>query len=129
VAVGAHGDIGSIDLLAVAPGARRKGVGSALLDAGIDWLRARGCRTVTAGGQPPRYLWAGVDRDWIAAMALLERAGFTRETVVVNLSCATAPVPSVEAAGAHVERVVAETAAAALKACDRHFPHWTAELR
>jgi GNAT superfamily N-acetyltransferase len=128
VALGVHGDIGSVDVLVVAPEHRRRGIGTALLDAGVDWLQDRGCRTVAAGGQPPRYLWAGVDRDWIAGMALLERAGFRRGAAIMNLSCPTAPVPGIGPAGAHTERVSADTAAAAIAACDEHFPHWTAEL-
>ena len=128
IAVGAHGRTGSVDVLVVAPSTQRRGLGSGLLAAGMDWLRSHGCDDVVAGGHPPRYLWAGVDREWIAGMALLERAGFTRGAAIVNLSCPTDPIRPAGSREAGVQRVGDDTAAAVLAGCGQHFPHWAAEL-
>ena len=127
IALAAHGDTGTIDLLAVRRDRQRAGLGTALVDAGCRWLRAQGCATVLAGGSPPRYLWAGVDRTWIGALALLERSGFSRGAAILNLSCPTDPLDH-RAAGATVARVGPGTAAAVLRSCEAHHPQWTEEL-
>ena len=128
IALGAHGDSGSIDLLVVHPEHRRAGLATGLLERAFAWTAEHGCTSVSVGGRPPFYLWPGVDRTWIGALALFERCGFRRGAAVLNLSCPTA-CPDRRPIGARVVRAGAETAAAAVHGCDEHFPHWTAELR
>jgi GNAT superfamily N-acetyltransferase len=67
---------GYVDFLAVAPAARRRGVGRALLQAAREWSFAQpGARAVT--------LTVRADRD--AARALYEAAGFRRVRICIGL--------------------------------------------
>ncbi len=64
---GAVGDDGvEITAMWVAPGARRRGAGAALLDALAEWARSRGARSAT--------LFVAVTNE--AALALYRKAGF-----------------------------------------------------
>lgn len=128
ISLGAHDGVGSIDLLVVHPGRRRDRLATRLVARALEWTATHGCTSVSVGGQPPYYLWAGVDRSWIGALALFERCGFRRGAAVMNLSCPTACAPQ-QPAGASVARPDAVSGAAALQSCDEHFPHWSAELR
>ena len=56
-------------MLGVAPGARGRGVGAALVAACADRARAAGCRAVAIS----------TERDWAAARRLYERLGFERD--------------------------------------------------
>lgn len=67
--VGWDGWRGNMYRLAVAESARRRGIASALVEAGQEHLRATGCRRVTA--------LVGVSEA--AAAALWEAAGYTRD--------------------------------------------------
>jgi ribosomal protein S18 acetylase RimI-like enzyme len=42
------GTVGSLEALAVEPASRRRGIGSRLTSARLDWMRARGCTAVVA---------------------------------------------------------------------------------
>ena len=120
--------VGFVQLLAVAPGARRAGVGRALLDAAVDWSFGQGAGAVRVGGGAPFYLWPGVDVRWTAALCLAEAAGFVPRGAELNMACSTrfrAPPPS----GCRVDRPLDEAgAAAALVMVGEHYPQWVPEV-
>lgn len=68
VEVFARGPVGSFEAVAVDPQARRRGLGSELLQASLRWMESRGCREVVAV-------------SWVSGRAssagLFARAGFT----------------------------------------------------
>ncbi|MDH2442966.1 GNAT family N-acetyltransferase [Amnibacterium sp. CER49] len=86
-----QGDDAHLDLLAVVPEARRRGVGRALVDAWEAAARASGARRLRAGADLLGYVWPGVDVRYTAALSLLVRRGFTRTDVVWNMDVALAP--------------------------------------
>jgi GNAT superfamily N-acetyltransferase len=127
ICVSAHGAAAAIDLVAVAPAMRRRGVGSELVRAAMVWAVDQGCSTINAGGHPPFYLWTGIDRTWIGALSLFERLGFSRTGCVVNLSCATdlaVPPPT----GVALVCPDARQTVDALDRCSRTYPLWVREL-
>jgi len=67
-----------IRVLAVAPGARARGAGSALLDACCAAGRAAGVATLRTLDQPGNYLAPGIDERNTAAIGWLERRGWRR---------------------------------------------------
>jgi GNAT superfamily N-acetyltransferase len=67
-----------IRVLAVAPAARRRGTGSALLAACEDAARAAGQTTLRTLDQPGNYLAPGVDQRNLETIGWLERRGWTR---------------------------------------------------
>jgi mycothiol synthase len=85
--------LGYVDLLAVLPAARRRGVGAALLAATEQALAARGAIGFRLAGNPPVYLWPGVDTRYEAMAALADRAGYQRFAEAVNLAVDLAPGP------------------------------------
>jgi len=126
VAVTARDDLGIawILLLAVRPEAQGRGRGRALVRDATRWAAARGARTLRLGDAAPRYLWPGVDVMNTRAGMLFESAGFTNDTVAINMTVTTTlrrePPP-----GVVVER---ETGGGALAFAERTYPHWVDEL-
>jgi ribosomal protein S18 acetylase RimI-like enzyme len=57
-----HGSVGSFEALAVDPGHRRRGVGSALTTASLDWMRLRGCHAAVT------LSWRSTSRDGSAGL-------------------------------------------------------------
>ncbi len=71
-------DRGWITLFAVDEAYRRRGIGQALLAAGMEYLRGRGCRTVLVSPYAPNYWTPGVDvAAYPGAVCFLEASGFT----------------------------------------------------
>jgi GNAT superfamily N-acetyltransferase len=77
---------GHVDLLAVAPAAAGRGVGRRLLAAAEDQLRQRGVTEFVLAGNPPAYLWPGVDVRYTAMTCLAERAGYERFLEAVDMA-------------------------------------------
>jgi len=67
-----------VRVLAVAPGARGRGIGGALLEACVEAARAAGERRLRTLDQPGNYLAPGIDERNAAAIAWLERRGWRR---------------------------------------------------
>jgi predicted N-acetyltransferase YhbS len=67
-----------IRVLAVAPGARRRGLGGELLEACISAARLAGERRLRTLDQPGNYLAPGIDERNAETLAWLERRGFAR---------------------------------------------------
>lgn len=119
-----------VQLVAVRPDARRRGVGSSLVTALRSWaLDEQGAAGVAVGGAAPFYLWPGVDVTATAALCLFESSGFAPRGCEVNMSYPThhrAPVP----AGVTVRRALDDAdVTAGLAFVDRHWPNWVAETR
>lgn len=81
-----RGDRGHINLLMVAPGVRRRGLGRALLQTLEQRLESAGAQRIFAGGASPRFAWAGVDVRYSAAGFLLESAGYAKANQAVNMT-------------------------------------------
>jgi ribosomal protein S18 acetylase RimI-like enzyme len=81
-----RGERGHVNLLAVAPEARRRGHARALLGALEARLEAAGARRILAGGASPLFAWPGVDVRYSAAGFLLESAGYVKEHQAVNMT-------------------------------------------
>ncbi len=94
---GGSGLRGFVRLLAVHPGERRQGIGSALLALAESWLREQGAATVEMASSLPFYLWPGVDvHSMLAMQCLAESAGYRENGSVVMFSLPVtfrAPVP------------------------------------
>jgi mycothiol synthase len=80
------GASGHVDLLAVARQAWGRGVGASLL-AGLEELLAeRGAVAAVLAGNPPVYLWPGVDARYTAMTCLAARAGYERYAEEVDMA-------------------------------------------
>jgi mycothiol synthase len=84
---------GYVDLLAVAPAARGRATGAALLDAAENRLRSAGAQEFWIGGHPPVFAWPGVDPRYTAMTCLAERAGYQRSREAVNMIVDLSAVP------------------------------------
>jgi mycothiol synthase len=69
---------GHVDLLAVSRPAQGAGIGRRLLDDMADLLRERGATRVHLSGNPPVYVWPGVDARYTVMTCLAERAGYEK---------------------------------------------------
>jgi beta-N-acetylhexosaminidase len=67
---------GSVPLILVEPGYQRRGIGTALLGAALDRVRAAGVGRVTAGSGGASYIWPGVPSDLPAAVGFFARRGW-----------------------------------------------------
>lgn len=130
-AVRHHGDgssTGFVKLLAVAPGSRRLGHGTALLARAEQWAVDQGADEMRLGGSAPFYLWPGVDVRWTPALCLAEAAGYAPVGAELNLSCPTshrAPLPEGCAIRRLVERADVEAVTTWVA---EDWPWWRAEL-
>ena len=122
--------VGFVQLVCVRPDARRRGLGTALVQALQAWaFDDEGCDGLGVGGASPFYLWPGVDVQATAALCLFESLGFRPRGCEVNMSFPTqhrAPVPE----GVVLRRALEEddvTAGVAFVA--RHWPNWVAETQ
>ncbi|RBQ15313.1 GNAT family N-acetyltransferase [Spongiactinospora rosea] len=78
--------IGHIDLLAVHPRARGRGLGKELVRAAEDWLRGNGAAQVRMAGNPPCYAWPGIDVRATPAACLAESLGYERYHTAFNMT-------------------------------------------
>ena len=122
--------VGFVQLVAVRPDARRRGIGSSLVEALRAWaFDEHGAEGLAVGGASPFYLWPGVDVTATAALCLFESSGFRPRGCEVNMSYPTqhrAPVPE----GVTLRRALEEAdVAAGLAFVARHWPNWVAETQ
>lgn len=121
--------VGFVQLVAVRPEARRKGIGSALVGAVTAWACEQGATAMSAGGAVPFYVWPGVDVHATPALCLFESLGYTPTGSALNMSFPTAhraPTPP----GLELRRALEEAdVAVGLAFVERHWPSWVAETR
>ncbi|WP_214102887.1 GNAT family N-acetyltransferase [Acrocarpospora catenulata] len=97
--------VGHVDLLAVDPRARRRGLGRALVGAAEEWLRAAGAEEVQFAGNPPCYAWPGIDVRYTPAHCLAESLGYEQFRTAWNM---TAPLTGGLASAADLARLAEE---------------------
>lgn len=119
VAIGSVvGSAGFLDLLAVAPEWRRRGVGSDLISRWESRAAALGAATLSIGANLHGYAWPGVDIRYTPAIATFLHVGYSRRDVLFNMDVdATEVVPPaaselrrLEEAGVTVRRGTLEDA-------------------
>jgi beta-N-acetylhexosaminidase len=76
---------GSIPLILVAPAYQRRGIGTALLAAALDCLRAGGATGVTAGSGGRFYIWPGVPHDLPGAVRFFTSRGWQHSHDTLDL--------------------------------------------
>jgi predicted N-acetyltransferase YhbS len=124
VATVCEGAQGYVRLLGVDPSARRRGHGTALLDAAEADLAALGATTVQVGADPPFYLYPGVETSHTAMLCLLERRRYERGEANFNMGVDLDAIP--EDPGGH-ERAGPARRAEVEAWMRRHWPNWEAE--
>jgi mycothiol synthase len=80
------GASGHVDLLAVARQASGRGVGASLLASMEELLAGRGAVNAVLAGNPPVYLWPGVDARYTTMTCLAARAGYERYAEEVDMA-------------------------------------------
>jgi len=75
----------AVNLVAVRSDARRRGVGTALVEAACRELRKRGHHTIVAAGAGP-YLWPGIPRDLPGAVDFFNARGWQFDVGVYDLT-------------------------------------------
>jgi len=123
---------GGVQLLLVDPSGQRQGIGTRLLEAGIERLSALGVRTVALGSGGDDYLWPGVPEDLPDAAGFFAARGWRFESrvldLVADLRRYEAPPGTVEqAAGAGVTieaRTGPDPAAEVVAFEAANFPNW-----
>ena len=133
---------GSVRLLAVDPDRRRRGVGTALLDALEADLAGRGATAFRLGEAAPNYLTPGVDVRYGAALAFAAARGYRETGEAVNLGVDLARDPLAGAApwqtdadearlageGVEVRRAAPSDRPALGRLLDATWPAWNAEV-
>jgi beta-N-acetylhexosaminidase len=76
---------GSVPLILVAPAYQRRGIGTALLSAAIERLRAGNVTSVSAGSGGDFYIWPGVPGDLPGAVRFFASRGWQRSYEAVDL--------------------------------------------
>jgi GNAT superfamily N-acetyltransferase len=76
---------GSVPLILVHPGWQGRGIGTGLLAAAVDLVRAGGAREVTAGSGGSAYIWPGVPVDLPAAFAFFTARGWWHSDDTLDL--------------------------------------------
>jgi len=76
---------GSIPLLLVHPSARRRGIGTRLLEAGMARLAELGAANVGLGSGGDDYIWPGVPDDLPGAVRFFEARGWGFDHTVIDL--------------------------------------------
>ncbi|MDG4822522.1 GNAT family N-acetyltransferase [Asanoa sp. WMMD1127] len=132
--------VGHVDLIAVHPDHRRRGIGRALLAQAESALADLGVGAMALVGNAPVYAWPGVDVRYTAAVCLAEASGYERQDIAWNMTAdltpgspALAPTTEAEArlagAGVAVRRAVAADVPGLVEFAAAHFgPGWGAEV-
>ncbi|MFG2055496.1 GNAT family N-acetyltransferase [Micromonospora sp. NPDC048930] len=78
--------LGHVDLLAVAPPERRRGVGRALLTEAERRLAGLGASELLLAGNPPYYAWPGIDVRYTPAVCAALRLGYRQDRTAWNMT-------------------------------------------
>lgn len=79
-------DVGHVDLVAVRPDRRRRGIGRALLTRMEAALAALGAGEVALAGNPPYYAWPGIDVRYTPAVCVALALGYRHERTAWNMT-------------------------------------------
>ncbi|MFG2048640.1 GNAT family N-acetyltransferase [Micromonospora sp. NPDC048935] len=79
-------DSGHVDLVAVLPEHRRRGVGRALLRRAERVLAERGVTEVLLAGNPPYYAWPGIDVRYTPAVCAALALGYQQDRTAWNMT-------------------------------------------
>ncbi|WP_326562303.1 GNAT family N-acetyltransferase [Micromonospora sp. NBC_01796] len=84
----AHRDssLGHVDLIAVHPTHRRRGIGRALLARIEGALSGLGAGEVLLAGNPPHYVWPGIDVRYTPAICAAMALGYQQENTAWNMT-------------------------------------------
>ena len=119
IAVGSVvGTTAFIDLLAVAPDLRRRGIGSELIGQWESKAEILGAKTFSIGANLHAYAWPGVDIRYTPAIATFLHVGYSRSNVLFNMDVdltqveipAASELRRIEMAGVTVRRGTIEDA-------------------
>lgn len=131
-------DRGWLTAFFVAPERRRGGIGTMLLEGGLDWLRGKGRTLVTCNGYAPYYIAPGLDIEYAEALSFLEAAGFRAEAEPVAMAKALdgartpervqAAERELQAEGFEVRMFRREDALPLLAFAAAHFPEWQGSI-
>jgi beta-N-acetylhexosaminidase len=77
---------GHVELLAVSRGAQGRGTGRRLLSGMESLLREQGAQIALLRGNPPVYVWPGVDARYTVMTCLAERAGYEKYHDAVDMA-------------------------------------------
>lgn len=84
-----------VDLVAVEPAHRQRGVARALMSRAEQRLAGLGTREVLLAGNPPYYAWPGIDVRYTPAICTAEALGYARDgtawNMTADLSCVESP--------------------------------------
>jgi predicted N-acetyltransferase YhbS len=78
--------VGHIDLVAVRPDRRRRGIGRALLTRAEEALGALGAVEMVLAGNPPRYAWPGIDVRYTPAICTALALGYQHDRTAWNMT-------------------------------------------
>ncbi len=80
------GSVGHVDLIAVDPAQRRRGIGRALLTRIEGALSGLGAGQVVIGGNAPYYAWPGIDVRYTPALCLASALGYEHDQTAWNMT-------------------------------------------
>jgi predicted N-acetyltransferase YhbS len=95
--------IGHVDLIAVDPGERRRGVGRALMARIEGALAGLGAGDVVIAGNAPYYAWPGIDVRYTPAICAAMALGFEQDQPAWNMTADVRDLPSTEEAEQRLE--------------------------
>lgn len=75
-----------VDLVAVEPAHRRRGVARALVARAEQQFAGLGAREVRLAGNPPYYAWPGIDVRYTPAICAAEALGYARDSTAWNMT-------------------------------------------
>jgi mycothiol synthase len=78
--------LGHVDLVAVVPGERRRGVGRALVDEAERRLAGLGATEVLLAGNPPYYAWPGIDVRYTPGVCAAAALGYRQDRTAWNMT-------------------------------------------
>ncbi|MEV1012726.1 GNAT family N-acetyltransferase [Micromonospora sp. NPDC049801] len=78
--------IGHVDLVAVLPGQRRRGVGRSLVARAERALAEHGVTEVLLAGNPPYYAWPGIDVRYTPAVCAALALGYQQDRTAWNMT-------------------------------------------
>ncbi|WP_346537928.1 GNAT family N-acetyltransferase [Micromonospora sp. DPT] len=78
--------LGHVDLLAVAPQRRRRGIGRALVAEAERRLAGLGAAELLLAGNPPYYAWPGIDVRYTPAVCLALALGYRQDRTAWNMT-------------------------------------------